>query len=81
MLINIRDAKNNLLVKDILDVDFDMSVRTVQNSAASSEGEYCVWINGKYRFADLFVTKKAAEDKMLELAAIRNQLEEELRNF
>lgn len=74
MLIKLRDSKNKLLVKDYLDIDFDMSVE--------KEGDkYVVKVNRQYKVDDVFQTEKDAEDAMMTLANNRNQLEDEIRNY
>lgn len=74
MLINLRDKKNNLVVKDILDIDFDMSVE-------EENGKFYIGVNRSYRIDEEFLIKSAAEERMLTVADIRNNLEEELRNY
>ncbi len=79
MLISIRNKKGDLLVKDFLDVDFDMRIK--ENNEAPAGERYEVWVNSKYRYADGFATKKDAEDQMVQLASTRNDLENELRDL
>lgn len=79
MLISVRDKKGKLLVKDILNIDYDMFIR--ECSPDSGDSGYDVWLNKKYRYSDSFLTEDEAEQKMLELAETRNDLEIELRNF
>lgn len=74
MLISLKDKKDNLLVKDMLDIDFDMSV--------SKEGDkYYINVNPLYRLAESFTRKEDAENEMLSIARSRNNLEDELRNY
>ena len=47
MLINLRDQNNKLVIKDVLDLDFDMSVE-------QAEDKYYVNINHKYRLDEEF---------------------------
>lgn len=74
MLISLRDKKQKLLVKDILDIDFDMSVE-------KADHQYYVAVNRNYRLDQAFEEESDAEQKMLEVAQIRNTLEEELKNY
>lgn len=74
MLINLRDQNNKLVIKDVLDLDFDMSVE-------QAEDKYYVNINHKYRLDEEFSTEKSAEDQMIYVAGVRNTLENELRNY
>ena len=74
MLINLRDKAKKLVVKDILDIDFDMSVEPDGN-------KYYVKINHIYRLDGEFNELSEAEDHMLSLANARNQLENELRHY
>lgn len=79
MLISMRDTKGKLVVKDVLDVDYDMSIREGKNS----DGKDCyeIWINKKYRYSDTFESESDAEKMMLDLATARNDLENDLRNY
>lgn len=74
MLMNLRDREDRLVIKDMLDIDFDMSVE-------SKDNKYYVNINRLYRLDDDFSNREEAEDKMLYIAGVRNHLEEELRNY
>lgn len=74
MLIKVRDKKNNLLIKDVLDIDYDMSIE-------NCNGIYYIWINSQYKYAEEYKTLRQAEDAMLHIAENRNALEEELRNY
>ena len=47
MLINLRDKNGKLVIKDILDIDFNMCV-------AEEAGEYVVQINSTYNYADKY---------------------------
>ena len=75
MLINLRDRANRVVVKDILDIDFDMYVETID------EGKYYVNINQIYRLDEKFISQSDAEERMLYIAGARNHLEEELKNY
>lgn len=74
MLINLRDKNGKLVIKDILDIDFNMCV-------VEEAGEYVVQINSTYNYADKYPSERAAEDQMLRIAQARNTIEEELRNY
>ena len=74
MLIQLRDNNGKLLIKDLLDIDFDMSV-------VGRGEEYFVTINHKYELAEKFTKEKDAEDRMIAVANARNSLEEELRIY
>ena len=75
MLIGLRNRKTNRLVfKDMLDIDFDMSVE-------EKDTRFYVRIDRSYRLAEEFLTHDEAEDRMCAIAASRNQLEQELRDY
>lgn len=74
MLISLRDKDKKLIVKDMLDIDFDMSVEKEDN-------KYVVMINPLYRLAEEFQEQDEAESRMLSIADERNRLENELRNY
>ncbi|WP_029503042.1 hypothetical protein [Lachnoclostridium phytofermentans] len=74
MLLTLRDEKNNLVVKDMLDINFDMKVENVKD-------KYCVRINRRYKFAEEYFSREEAEEQMLILANARNNIEQELRDF
>lgn len=73
MLINLRDKSGKLVIKDILDIDFNMCV-------SKEAGEYVIQVNGSYNYADKYQSEREAEDQMLRIADARNAIEEELRN-
>lgn len=74
MLITVKNKHGDLKVKDILDIDFDMSVE--------SDGKgFVVKINRQYWDTEKFLSRKDAEDQMLRLAEMRNTLEAELREW
>ena len=76
MLINLKEKNNKkLVVKDYLDVDFDMTVEEIKKD------RFVININKKYTFADEYNTKEEAEDVMIEIMENRNQLEHEYRKF
>jgi len=76
VLINLKEKNNKkLVVKDYLDVDFDMTVEEIKKD------RFVININKKYTFADEYNTKEEAEDVMIEIMENRNQLEHEYRKF
>lgn len=74
MLITLRDENQKLLVKDMLDIDFDMAVE-------EKNGKFYVMVNRRYRFDEEFKREDVAEHRMLEIARARNNLENELRDY
>ena len=74
MLISLRDKQSNLVVKDILDIDFDMEIE-------EKNDEFVVKINSKYVFFEIFQTKREAEEQILTLVQKRNSLEDDLKNY
>ena len=73
MLINLRNNAEKLVVKDILDIDFDMSVEEKNN-------RYIINVNRQYSCAEEYDNEKDAESRMLQISEMRNDLETELRN-
>lgn len=74
MLIGLRNRRTNELVyKDMLDIDFDMSV-------FEKDGVYFVKISRQYILPDAYTSRTAAEEQMMQIAASRNRLEMELRD-
>lgn len=74
MIIGLRDKDKKLVMKDLLDLNIDMSVE-------NEDGKYYVKINSKYRLNEEFENEESAEKRMLEIASSRNQLEDELRQY
>lgn len=74
MIIGLRDKDKKLVMKDLLDLNIDMSVE-------NEDGKYYVKINSKYRLNEVFENEESAEKKMLLIASSRNQLEDELRQY
>ena len=74
MLISLRDKNGKLLIKDVLDIDFDMSV-------VREEKKYFVAVNQRYNLDEAFEQESDAEERMISLANSRNNLEDELRNY
>lgn len=79
MLINVRDSENNLKVKDILDLDFDMHVE--EDETEKERKIYKIMVNPNLTLDEVFYDKTSAEERMLGIADARNELENELRNF
>ena len=79
MLINVRDSENNLKVKDILDLDFDMHVE--EDNREKERKIYKIMVNPNLTLDEVFYDKTSAEKRMLGIADARNELENELRNF
>ncbi len=74
MLIKLRDEKDNLVIKDMLDINFDMRVE-------NKKDKFLLRINRKYKFAEVFEKREDAENEMLIIADARNKLEQELRDY
>ena len=55
-------------------IGIDMSV--VENNK-----EYYVSVNRKYTLDEMFINESDAEERLIEIANIRNSLEEELKNY
>ena len=68
MLINMRDNENNLRIKDILDVDFDMYVEKEDN-------KFYVRVNRLYQLDEVFEKSnhgEARETSFLKKGRMRN---------
>lgn len=75
MLITLRDNRNKPVAKDILDIDFDMTVE-------KENGKYYVVVNQNYKYDEAYETEEDAVDQMRYIVNVRNKLEEELlRNY
>lgn len=74
MLITLKNNDNKLIVKDMLDIDYDMYVEKVGKI-------YQVFVNSKYRLSQDFNSEDEAVDAMIRTADSRNALEIELRNY
>lgn len=74
MLLTVRTKQDELKTKDILDIDFDMSVK-------ENEGKYVVKINKNYWDIEQYLTKGEAEERMMYIAAMRNKVEESLEDW
>lgn len=71
MLITLRDNRNKLVAKDILDIDFDMTVE-------KEKGKYYVVVNQNYKYDEAYETEEDAVEQMLHIVNVRNSLEEKL---
>lgn len=71
MLITLRDNRNKPIAKDILDIDFDMTVE-------KENGKYYVVVNQNYKYDEAYETEEDAVDQMRYIVNVRNKLEEEL---
>ena len=75
MLITLKNKDSGkLVVKDMLDIDFDMSVEEVGS-------KYYVSINRRYRDSEEFHSEAEAEDRMIWIMETRNKLEYELSQY
>ena len=75
MIIKLINKNNKYVAKDIIDIDFDMSIVGDDNKG------FYIKVNNKYRYNEKFATEEEAQKKFLYLIDCRNQLENELRNF
>lgn len=71
MLITLRDNRNKPVAKDILDIDFDMTVE-------KENGKYYVVVNQNYKYDEAYETEEDAVEQMRHIVNVRNKLEEEL---
>lgn len=71
MLITLRDNGNKPVAKDILDIDFDMTVE-------KENGKYYVVVNQNYKYDEAYETEEDAVEQMRHIVNVRNKLEEEL---
>ena len=77
MLIGLRNQETNELVyKDMLDIDFDMSI---QKDNASNK--YEIIINDIFKYKDSFSKRSDAEIEMGNIADSRNSQEITLANY
>lgn len=74
MLIRLRDKENKLVIKDYLDIDFNMKIE-------QRGKEYFVKVNRSYYLDSSFENETEAENAMVQVADCRNGLEQELRNY
>lgn len=71
MLIGLRDKKDKLRIKDILDINMDMHV--VQDG-----DQFRVRISNLYFLDEMYISEKDAESAMYNLANIRNEIESQM---
>jgi len=74
MLLVLENDNGDTVVKDFLDINFDMSI-------SEEKGRFYVCVNRMYKLPESYPSKEKAIEKMLTIADCRNNLEEELRNF
>lgn len=74
MLINLRNREGKLIVKDVLDIDFDMSVEEENN-------KYVININHQFKLDGEFESEEEAEEWMIHIADSRNKIEAELSQY
>ena len=79
MLIRLRSNDGKLIVKDILDIDFNMFVD--ENKDSTGKRYYTVQVNNKFTYDEKFDSEEAAEVALNQIAEQRNALELELRGF
>ena len=79
MLIRLRNNDGKLIVKDILDIDFNMFVD--ENKDSTGKRYYTVQVNNKFTYDEKFDSEEAAEVALNQIAEQRNALELELRGF
>ena len=79
MLIKLRNNDGKLIVKDILDIDFNMFV--AENKDSAGKRYYTVKVNNKFTYDEKFDSEEAAEMALNQIAEQRNALELELRGF
>lgn len=76
MQINLKTKDGELISKDMLDIDFDMSVK--KEHSKSGKNFYVIWVNKRLKFNETFESRELAEIKMVEIAETRNALERSL---
>jgi hypothetical protein len=69
MLIGLRDKDGNVRIKDILDLNIDMSVEEIGD-------KFKVKVTRTYYLDDTFDTKEAAESAMYNIENVRNEMEQ-----
>lgn len=73
LLVLRKKIDSKLIVRDILDLDFNMMTETIG-------GVTYISINSVFRLAETFESIDEAEKKMMEIVNIFNTIEEELKN-
>ena len=71
MLLLVKNKNGELETRDMLDIDFNMKVEH------SGKNQFVLRINKSLVYPDTFPTREAAQDQMLAIVDMRNQLEQE----
>lgn len=74
MILILRTRKKELVAKDMLDINWDMTTHR-------RGSKYIVQVDKHHTLDETFSTKELAEAKMIELADKYNSIEEELRYY
>jgi hypothetical protein len=74
MILILRNRKKELVAKDMLDINWDMTTHRRGN-------KYIVQVDKRHILDETFPTKELAEAKMIELADKYNEIEAELRYY
>ncbi len=75
MNIYLRDNDGDIVIKDILTINFDMAVEYDKE-----KGKYKVRVNRNFTLKDEYDTKKDAEEAMIHEAWRRDKLESDILN-
>ena len=71
MLLPVKNKNGELETRDMLDIDFNMKVENI------GKNQFVLRINKSLVSPDTFPTREAAQDQMLAIVDMRNQLEQE----
>lgn len=71
MLLPVKNKNGELETRDMLDIDFNMKVENI------GKNQFVLRINKFLVYPDTFPTREAAQDQMLAIVDMRNQLEQE----
>ena len=71
MLLLVKNKNGELETRDMLDIDFNMKVEHI------GKNQFVLRINKSLVYPDTFPTREAAQDQMLAIVDMRNQLEQE----
>lgn len=74
MILILRNRKKELVAKDMLDINWDMTTHRRGH-------KYIVQVDKRHTLDETFPTKELAEAKMIELADKYNEIEAELRYY
>lgn len=74
MILILRNRKKELVAKDMLDINWDMTTHRRGN-------KYIVQVDKRHTLDETFPTKELAEAKMIELADKYNEIEADLRYY